>query len=101
VQRAAPDSQRTCALHDDGRVSCWGRGVVGGGNKPLEVVTSKPRTVQDLPPAVDVAAGGELACALIAAGEVYCWGAWPWTKTPAEQQTPRRGRVFGGRWGRV
>jgi alpha-tubulin suppressor-like RCC1 family protein len=59
-----------CAVHRDGRVSCWGRGPVGDGtraDRPAPVV------IPDLADVVQVSVA-EHACALSADGTVRCWG---------------------------
>lgn len=64
-----------CALHDSGKVSCWGsngRGQVGNGEAGRSV--SKPVEVAGISDAVDVAAGGQFSCAALASGAVKCWG---------------------------
>lgn len=66
-----------CALRDDGTVWCWGRsyrGIFGDGasGAPESLV---PRRIPDLPPLVQLAAGGIAACGLDAEGGVWCWGA--------------------------
>jgi alpha-tubulin suppressor-like RCC1 family protein len=71
VEAVAAGSVHTCALHRDGRVSCWGYGrfIVPG----LPVVTS-PAFI-DLPgPAAAVSVGIQAACALLRDGSVHCWG---------------------------
>jgi alpha-tubulin suppressor-like RCC1 family protein len=66
----------TCAIVADGTVKCWGyneEGELGDGtaaesrSKPVTVVapTGGARTI---------AAGAEHACALLASGDVSCWG---------------------------
>ncbi|MEM9191089.1 MAG: MopE-related protein [Myxococcota bacterium] len=65
--------RHSCALHEGGGVSCWGRNSraqLGSGD--LEDA-SAPRFVQVLPPAQDLFTGRDHACALTASG-VYCWG---------------------------
>jgi hypothetical protein len=67
----AAGSVHSCAVHRDGRVSCWGYGpFIGPG---LTVVTTP--VFIDLPgPAVSLSVGIQAACALLASGEVRCWG---------------------------
>lgn len=66
----------TCALLADGSLECWGGNSSGqlgnGGNAD----SNTPTTVS-LPPgiiATAISAGDDHACALIADGEVRCWG---------------------------
>ena len=61
----------TCAVHKDGTVSCWGAGAFIAPGLPD--VTPPIRI--PLPAAASaVAVGIEAACALLAGGEVRCWG---------------------------
>jgi alpha-tubulin suppressor-like RCC1 family protein len=67
-------SGHTCALHRDGRVSCWGEnraGQLGDGTTVNRVV---PTLVGGLTDAVAVKAGSEHTCALRRDGSVVCWG---------------------------
>jgi len=68
-----------CALVGDGTVVCWGSGSVGqlGRGPTTDPRAQPPEPVQGLPPAVDIAVGGTMACAVTAARDVYCWGSWP------------------------
>jgi alpha-tubulin suppressor-like RCC1 family protein len=64
----------TCALHRDGRVSCWGdnrAGQLGDGTTVNRVV---PTLVGGLTDAVAVSAGAEHTCALRRDGSAVCWG---------------------------
>jgi alpha-tubulin suppressor-like RCC1 family protein len=63
-----------CALLDDGRVQCWGRGDEGqlgrgalpGSHPPGDVVLGGT--------AVEITAGAAHACARLSGGAVRCWG---------------------------
>ena len=65
----------TCAILDDGTVSCWGhnhRGELGDGT-----TTSRTTPTQTLPlgrPAVAIEAGFDFTCALMDNGSIMCWG---------------------------
>lgn len=62
----------TCALGQDGSVSCWGLGPLGDGSMGD---SAKPVTVAGLAgPAQQIAVGSQHACALLADGSVACWG---------------------------
>jgi alpha-tubulin suppressor-like RCC1 family protein len=70
-----------CALLQNGAVQCWGnndRGQLGNGTT---VNSSVPTQVSGLSAATGISAvgaypwGGEHTCAVLASGEVMCWGA--------------------------
>lgn len=73
-------TRTACALMADGSVKCWGsndQGQVGVGYLKSGAVKSdshKPRTVKNLKNAIYVATNDKLSCAVVASGEVYCWG---------------------------
>lgn len=75
VSAVTVGTHSTCALLTTGAVRCWGanfQGQLGNGtatNSTVPVdVTGIGRDV------ISVAAGGQHACALLATGEVKCWG---------------------------
>jgi len=73
----AAGNEHTCALANaTGAVQCWGsnaHGQLGDGGMTKQRLV--PSAIVALPsPAIQIAAGGEHTCALIAAGAVYCWG---------------------------
>jgi alpha-tubulin suppressor-like RCC1 family protein len=75
----AAGSKHTCALRADGAVYCWGDdayGQLGNGSAPSEPVGGgfTPVRVTGLARVVQIAAGGETTCAVVAAGGVHCWG---------------------------
>ena len=70
-----PDTSYSCGVRDDGRLFCWGGGSWGhlgdgadGGRAPA------PQQVGDAADWVTVSVGAARACALDAAGELWCWG---------------------------
>jgi hypothetical protein len=71
-----------CALLVDGSVACWGRNDHGETGAPPNVTPRcdgmacqpTPTPVLGLPPAVDLASGGGITCALTEDAELYCWG---------------------------
>jgi alpha-tubulin suppressor-like RCC1 family protein len=63
-------SRFTCALHRDGRVSCWGR-VPGRKGRDRH----RPAMLTPHDDVVTLAAGLRHLCALRAGGDVICWGA--------------------------
>ena len=70
-------SAHTCAILDNGFVSCWGWGSVGrlgnGGTseKTTPTLTSSLGTGRT---AVAVSSGGHFTCAILDNGSVSCWG---------------------------
>lgn len=64
-----------CATLADHRAACWGDGYHGelGNGAPLE--SREPVVVSAVPDVVEVSANEGRACAVTAAGEVWCWGA--------------------------
>ena len=71
----------TCALRQDGAVLCWGSNALGqlgyGDRQPRgDDGSPGPFPVVDVGgPVVDLAAGQDHTCALMADGRVRCWGA--------------------------
>jgi alpha-tubulin suppressor-like RCC1 family protein len=61
----------TCAVHADGKVSCWGQGAVIGPRLPA---VTPPVTIALPGRATAVAVGIQAACALVEGGRVHCWG---------------------------
>ena len=62
----------TCAILDNGSVSCWGAYVVGKG-----IMTSIPTLISSFGAnrtAVAISSGYEYACAILDDGSVSCWG---------------------------
>jgi alpha-tubulin suppressor-like RCC1 family protein len=65
-----------CALVNSGEVYCWGDNADGEiGNNTAAGIVPSPALVRLPLPAVKVTAGGAHACALLASGNVTCWGA--------------------------
>jgi alpha-tubulin suppressor-like RCC1 family protein len=84
IQIAAGDIH-TCALLATGKVRCWGGnddGLLGYGHTldlgddetPAEAAAGVGGDVDVGGPAVQLAAGGNHTCALLATGAVRCWG---------------------------
>jgi len=71
----------TCALVENGKVRCWGRGSSGQlGLASTQNIgdNEQPWSVSDVPlggAAQAIAAGQNHNCALLAGGKVRCWGA--------------------------
>ena len=68
----------TCALHENGEVSCWGQsdiGELGTNADPSSDHSAVPVKIAGITDAIAVAAGLYHVCALHESGEVSCWGA--------------------------
>lgn len=57
----------SCAVLENGTVSCWGAAPVATKNAPQEIEGFPERVI-------DIASGWEHACALLASRSVVCWG---------------------------
>ena len=88
--------EHSCALHQDGTISCWGEndyGQLGNGQSgdtgessdpiyedgdisyfPIEIESSLPVKVKGITNATAIAIGGEHSCALHEDGTISCWG---------------------------
>lgn len=76
---------QACALLSGGRVECWGKsneGQLGGGLTAYEVCEpdhgiycSRSPVDTGVAAAVEISAGNDHVCALLASGSVECWGA--------------------------
>lgn len=74
-QIVANGAAHTCARHPDGGVSCWGRDSVGqAGGASVNNEAAAPTRINGLAGVVDLAAGGNLSCALTDDGALWCWG---------------------------
>jgi alpha-tubulin suppressor-like RCC1 family protein len=85
VVAMAVGGRHTCALKDDGRVSCWGSdyfGQLGHGDGmpsscemqgPVKICTL-PNPVTGITSATSIAAGHEFTCAVLDDGSARCWG---------------------------
>ncbi len=66
--------EHSCAVHETGKISCWGANGNGQlGNNSLESV-SVPQQVIGIDDAVDISVGAGFSCAVRRGGTVYCWG---------------------------
>lgn len=71
------DQLHSCAVLDDGKVACWGRddsGQLGDGAEPTDPDPTPAFTTPLPARAVSITAGAYHSCALLAGGNVYCWG---------------------------
>jgi len=65
-----------CALHGDGRVSCWGdasRGQLGPG---VPKAAFQRSVVHGIPPMIEVASASVYSCGRTLDGSVWCWGGY-------------------------
>ncbi len=68
-------SHHACAVRAGGTVVCWGdrdKGRLGSG--PTSGNSDVPVTVTGITTAIQVSAGDEHSCAVLASGAVQCWG---------------------------
>ena len=63
-----------CALHENGRVSCWGEGFDGQLGQGDDREHWLPVEVPGITDAVSISAGTEHTCAVHGDGGVSCWG---------------------------
>lgn len=69
--RLAAQGTTSCAVIAEGRVACWGAGVIGASG---ENYSNRPRLVPGLTRALHIGVGSGYACALVEGGAVRCWG---------------------------
>jgi alpha-tubulin suppressor-like RCC1 family protein len=74
--QVAAGGQDSCALLSSGHVECWGlasQGELGNGSY-FPVQSDVPVEVRHIKDATQVSVGEDHACALLADGDVQCWG---------------------------
>ena len=73
----------TCALLPGGQIDCWGDNSVGElgdgtftGPQACKYAacSTAPVAVSGITNAIEIAAGGDYACALLSSGQIDCWG---------------------------
>ena len=93
--------RHTCATHETGEISCWGRGWKGAsGEAATGPAPPLPVKISGITTATGVDANIGVSCAVLQSGEASCWGAYrlsnfvaadngdispvptPWTDTP-------------------
>lgn len=75
VRMLAADRSRTCAVHDDGTLSCWGEVLVFENDGQLVAGgTTMPRPIPGMADVLAVALGPLDACALRSDATARCWG---------------------------
>ncbi len=70
-------NQHTCAILDDGSMSCWGRnskGQLGDGTTTDRTTPTQTSSLGTDRTAVAIATGGFHTCAILDDGSVSCWG---------------------------
>ena len=66
----AAGGEHSCALHQNGTISCWNGGQLDDGTRGD---SSVPVRVEGIADATAIAAGGEHSCALHQNGTISCW----------------------------
>ena len=76
VRKIVSGANHTCALLGDGTAACWGSNFDGqlGNGTNYATYNAAPTPVADLTHIIDLAAGQNHTCALMADGSVACWG---------------------------
>ena len=75
ITAIAAGDAHNCALSGDGRVLCWGSNSHGQlGNGSTAAFSNVPVLVSGVTNAIAITAGAAHSCALLAAGEIQCWG---------------------------
>jgi alpha-tubulin suppressor-like RCC1 family protein len=80
VEVTGGEQDHRCALISDGTARCWGVDLFGelGDGRTSTDETWTPVAVSGLTSAVQISAGEEETCAVLAEGAVQCWGANNW-----------------------
>ena len=70
-------SRHTCAILDNGDVSCWGygvRGALGNGQQGQKLTPTLTSSLGANSTAIAISSGSEHTCAILDNGSVSCWG---------------------------
>lgn len=70
VLQVSAGRHTTCALHEEGLVTCWGRRL----GAPIGQLDLEPTELFRVPGAVQLDIGGGVGCVRLDTGEVRCWG---------------------------
>ena len=73
----ATGAEHSCALREDGTISCWGAnryGQLGNGRNGEDATSSAPVEVEGITDATAIATGAEHSCALREDSTISCWG---------------------------
>jgi alpha-tubulin suppressor-like RCC1 family protein len=74
VTRLSVAHSHACALHADGRVSCWGDASAAQLGPGLPKAAFQSSMVRGIPPMAEIASAGDYSCGRTVRGEVWCWG---------------------------
>ena len=74
----------SCALHQDGAISCWGNNLYGQLGNSTTQSSSVPMRVGGITDATAIAAGQHHTCALHQNGTISCWGNNDWGQLDAD-----------------
>ncbi|RYE86372.1 MAG: hypothetical protein EOO75_15805, partial [Myxococcales bacterium] len=94
VNQLTAGGDQTCALLAGGAVRCWGEVHAPGSSPPIgEATTLEMVDVSVGGPVAQVASGGEYTCALLARGQVRCWGSYGPHRFLVTNDTPTQALV--------
>jgi len=78
VAQLAIGERHGCALHRNGRVSCWGSNRVGQLGEPERGESLRPKVVPGLEDVAQLVSGDYFSCARRKDDAVRCWGSITW-----------------------
>ena len=70
----AAGSSHSCALHENGTISCWGNNRYGQLGNGTDDNSAVPVQVSFITDATAIALGNDFSCAVLENGAVACWG---------------------------